>query len=89
MDAQGILCRFIHNRIFRLKSKDVIWSWRGLCFTAAMNVRQHNCGRGERLDPVTWGMTGADFFSVNGWLDAVRPAASQKTESICASPTRY
>jgi hypothetical protein len=82
MDAQGILCRFIHNRIFGLKLKDVIWSWRGLCFNAAMIVRQHS-------SPDTLGMTGADFFSVNGWFDAVRPATSQKNESICASPTRY
>jgi hypothetical protein len=81
MDAQGILCRFIHNRIFGLKLKYVIWSWRGLCFTAGMIVRQHS-------SPGTLGMTGADFFSVNGWLDAVRTVAPRKIESICASPTR-
>jgi hypothetical protein len=81
MDAQGILCRFIHNRIFGLKLKYVIWSWRGLCFTAGMIVRQHS-------SPGTLGITGVDFFSVDESLDAVLMATSRKTESICASPTR-
>jgi len=30
-----------------------------------------------------------DFFSVEGQLFAIRMVASQKTESICALPTRY
>jgi hypothetical protein len=84
MDAQGIFCRFIHNRIFRSALKYVIWSWRSFCFTTGMNVRQHNCGQGERLDPVTLGMTREEFFFMDEWLEAVRPAASRKTESICA-----
>jgi hypothetical protein len=53
-----------------------------------MNVRQHTCGRGERLDPVILGLTRAVFFFLAGRLDAIREIASRKTESICASPTR-
>jgi hypothetical protein len=80
MDAQGILYRFIHIRIFR-GGKDVIWSWRGFCFTAGMNVRRHNgsrCGR-----QAVSGVTRAGFVFAHG------PFASRKSESICASPTRY
>jgi hypothetical protein len=54
-----------------------------------MNVRRHNCGQGGRLDPETLGMTREDFISVDGIHFPTRPTASQKTESICASPTRY
>jgi hypothetical protein len=89
MDAQGILCRFIHIRIFRSALKYVIQGWRGFCYIPDMNVRQHSCGRGERLDPVILGMAREGCFSMDGTLSAVRPVASTKTESICASPTRY
>jgi hypothetical protein len=89
MNAQGILLRFIHNRVTQSAVKDVIWSWRGLCFTSGMNVRRHNCGRGERLDAGTLGVTRAGFVFIEGRLFVVPAAASRKTESICASPTRY
>jgi hypothetical protein len=54
-----------------------------------MNVRRHNRGRGERLDPGTLGMTGEVFVSVDGPFAAVSAIVSRKAESICASPTRY
>jgi hypothetical protein len=52
MDAQGILFRFYSQSHFQIDAKDVIWSWRGLCFIAGMNVRRRSCGRGKRLDVV-------------------------------------
>ncbi|HEV3272543.1 MAG TPA: hypothetical protein VGZ93_10225 [Candidatus Methylacidiphilales bacterium] len=89
MDAQGNLLRFIHNRATHPTTEDVIWSWRRLCFVSGMNVRRHTCGRGERLDAAILGVTRAGFVFVEGRLFAVPAAHSRKTESICASPTRY
>jgi hypothetical protein len=54
-----------------------------------MNVRQHNCGRGFRLDPGILGVARADFFSADEIFFAGRLFASLKTESICAEQTRY
>jgi hypothetical protein len=54
-----------------------------------MNVRQHYCGRGERLGPETLGVTREVSFSGDGIFFAVRRVASTKTETICVKPTRY